>query len=385
MDLHYYFKPVDFSEFHNSGHLNWKHTLGAVIERNSKSLLKTNLSKIQIAIIGIPFDSSNEKTFAPETPTKIRSELYQLAKLNAKLKIVDFGDLKPASSIRGNYQAVRDIVDYLNELNITTLIIGGSQDLSYGVCMAYKSKKYFSFSTLDAFLDVRKSKEKFNSSNYITRLFTNYPGLFQFNLIGYQNHYVASDSLNKIKSVNNHIRLGHLRDNLLMAEPVLRNTDFLSIDINSVKHSDAPGSARIVPNGLKSEEICQLAKYAGLSNRLKVVGIFDVVAKNDERNLTVKLAAQVFWYFLEGFVNRDGKKPDSQENNVKYKVEVEGVDNPLVFYKDTILGRWWMQIETTEKKKLHFACSEKEYQQASVNEIPELWIKYIQKIDAVLK
>jgi arginase family enzyme len=384
MNLHY-FNPIDFSDYYNSGQLNWKYTLGASIEKNSQNLLKYNLSKIQIAIIGIPFDSRNEKTYSPETPKKIRSELYQLANLDAKLKVVDFGDLKPASSVKGNYQAVRDIVDYFNELKITTVIIGGSQDLSFGVCLAYKFKSYFSYSTLDAFLDVKQGKEQFNSTNYLTRLFANYPGLFQFNLIGYQNHYVANEHLKKIKSVHNHIRLGQLRDNLLIAEPVLRNTDFLSIDINAVKHSDAPGKTRIIPNGFKSEEICQLAKYAGLSSRLKIFGIFDVAVENDQQNLTVKLAAQILWYFLEGFMNRDDKRPDSQENNVKYKVEVEGVDQPLVFFKDTISGRWWMQIETTGKKKFYFACSEKEYQQASANEIPEMWINYIQKIDEVLK
>ena len=88
MDLQDYFNSVDFSDFYNSGHLNWKHSLGAIIERSTDSLLKTNLSKIQIAIIGVPFDSRNEKTYSPETPKKIRSELYQLAKLNTKLKIV---------------------------------------------------------------------------------------------------------------------------------------------------------------------------------------------------------------------------------------------------------------------------------------------------------
>ena len=58
----------------------------------------------------------------------------------------------------------------------------------------------------------------------------------------------------------------------------------------------------------------------------------------------------------------------------------------MVFLKRYRLpSRWWMQIETTEKKKLYFACSEKEYQQASNNEIPEMWMKYIQKIDELLK
>jgi hypothetical protein len=68
-----------------------------------------------------------------------------------------------------------------------------------------------------------------------------------------------------------------------------------------------------------------------------------------------------------------------------FQVEVDSIDKPIVFYKNTITNQWWMEIETNEKIKLHFACSEKEYIQASNNEIPELWLKYLQKIDHRLK
>ena len=385
MEVNYYFDSVNFQSFYNSGHLSWKYSLGAAIEKNSLNLSKENIKRIQIAIIGVPFDTRKENTYSPEAVNNIRAELYQLAKFNSKIKIADFGNLKPASSIKGNYKGLRDIVDYLHELNITTIIIGGSQDLSIGVCDAFKGDSYFSFSTIDAFLDIKKGKEPFDSGNYLSRLFVNNPRLFQFNLIGYQSHYIAAENLQRVKTVSNHIRLGKLRDNITIAEPVLRNTDFLSVDINSVKHSEAPGSLRYTPNGLRSEEICQLARYAGLSNRLKVFGLFEIASENDQNNLTVKLAAQIVWYFIEGYINRDIEKPDSNENNIIYKVEVDSVDQPIIFIKHSITGRWWMQIETTENMKLYFACSEKEYQQASNNEIPELWLNYIQKIDEVLK
>jgi arginase family enzyme len=385
MDVHYYFNSVDFSQFHNKGHLNWNYSLGAAIEKNSKVFLSDNISKVNVAIIGIPFDSGKNDTNSPESPDKIRTEIYQLANFDTKLKIADFGNLKPANSIKGNYKALRDIIDYFNELEIVTVIIGGSQDLSIGVCEAFKGNKFFSFSTVDAFLDIKKGKEQFDSNNYLSRLFISKSGLFQFNLIGFQSHYVTSESFRKIQNAGNHIRLGSLRDNIGFAEPVLRNTDFLSFDINSVKHADAPGTHKISPNGLRSEEACQLAKYAGLSNRLKVFGLFDVLTENDQNDLTVKLAAQIIWYFLEGFVNRDNEKPDSGDNYVTFRVEVEGVDKPIIFYRNKITNQWWIEIETYEKLKFHFACSENEYLFASNNEITELWLNYIQKIDEVLK
>jgi len=385
MDVNYYFNSVDFTTFYELGHLQWKYSLGAAIEKKSKILSKANIGKLDVAIIGVPFDSRKEDAYSPEAPDKIRAELYQLVKFNHKINIADFGNLKPATSVKGNYQALRDIVDYFNELKVVTIIIGGSQDLSIGVCEAFKGNNYFSFSTIDAFLDVKKANEPFDSSNYLSRLFRNQPQLFQFNLIGFQRHYLATENFNKIKSVSSHIQLGNLRDDIAMAEPVLRNTDFLSFDVNSIKQSESPGCFRVIPNGLRSEEACQLAKYAGLSYRLKVFGLFDVVTENDCNGLTVKLASQIIWYFLEGFVHRNIENQGSIENNKMYQVEVESVDKPIVFFKNKTTNQWWLQIETIENRKLYFACSKMEYEQASNNEIPELWLNYIQKIDEVLK
>jgi hypothetical protein len=61
------------------------------------------------------------------------------------------------------------------------------------------------------------------------------------------------------------------------------------------------------------------------------------------------------------------------------------VENPLEFLKNNITGQWWMKFENIRKETLYFACSEKVYQQASENEIPALWMKYLQKIDEIVK
>jgi arginase family enzyme len=381
MDIRYYFDEVNFSTYYDSGHLNWKYSLGAAIEKSTKSVTKENIHKLNVAIVGVPFDSRKENTYCTEATDKIRSQLYKLSAHYSKVNIADFGNLKPASSAKGNFQALRDIVEYFNELNIVTVVIGGSQDLSLGICEAFARNPWFSYTTVDSFLDVKKAKEPFSSSNYLTRLLIYQPQIFQFNIIGFQSHYLPSGILDKMKTVSDHIRLGSLRDNIGLAEPVLRNTDFLSFDIISLKNSEAPGSSNVNPNGLRSEEACQLAKYAGLSNRIKVFGLFEVEPANDRNNLTVALAAQIIWYFLEGIINRSSEKPDLIQNTKMYQVEVDSIDIPIIFYKKTITNQWWMEIETNEKIKLHFACSEKEYLQASNNEVPELWLKYLQKID----
>ena len=381
MDIRHYFETVDFKQFKQNIQSNWNYLFGAAIEKTTSSLTQQNIQKLDIAIIGAPFDSRKTGNKLSDAHNEVRKELYHLSKVHTKLNIADFGNLKPASSVKGCYHAIRDIVEFFNELGVVTIIIGGSQDLSFGICEAFKNNRLFSYSTIDAFLDIKKSKESFNSTNYLTRVFTSNPKMFQFSLIGYQNHYVVPEFFYKTKGINSNIRLGLLRDNISLVEPIFRNTDVLSFDIGAIKHSEAPGVLSFSPNGLLSEEACQLAKYAGLSNRMKVFGLFEYYSKNDIHNITAKLAAQIVWYFIEGFANRQNTHEAENENNTMFRVEVQDLDNPLVFYKNTETNQWWMQINTHNKKHTYFACSELEYLQASNNEIPELWLNYIQKLD----
>ena len=103
MDIRYYFTPVDFSTYYNSGHLTWKYSLGAVVEKNSLALTKENIHKLNIAIVGVPFDSRKEDNYSPQATDKIRAELYQLAKFNNKINTETFQDLPASGSKRTNW------------------------------------------------------------------------------------------------------------------------------------------------------------------------------------------------------------------------------------------------------------------------------------------
>jgi formiminoglutamase len=385
MDVRHYFDAVDFTEYSEMKAPGWKYSMGAEIEKTTDSVSIESIQKLDLVIVGVPFDSNSEKENAIIAPDKIRKEFYYLAKAEHKIQIADFGNLKSANSVKGNYQALRDIVEYFNELKIPTIVIGGSQDLSYGICEAFKSNKHFTYSTIDAFLDVKKSKESFSSSNYLSRIFSSNPDIFQFSLIGYQSHYVATEYFSKTKGINNHIRLGKLREDIKSAEPILRNTDVLSFDIGAVKHTEAPAGICQNPNGLRSEEACQLAKFAGLSERLKVFGLFELDPVKDKYAMTMKLSAQIIWYYIDGVINRQVFGAGLEDNKMIYQVDVKDVNKPLVFYKNTVTNQWWMQFQFLNNESIILACAEEDYRQASNNEIPELWLKYIQKIDEILK
>lgn len=383
MNLLHYFDAINFTEFSGDISYNWKFSLGATIEKHTLKLHDGNVKNVEMAIVGVPFDTCNNECTISNVPNQIRKELYQLTSLG-KINIIDFGNLKQAKSQKGNYLSLRDVIDYLNELGVTTLVLGGSQDFSYGVCQAYRNNKFFSFCAIDAYLDVKKGKETFNPYNYLSRVFTTQPNIFQFSLLGYQSHLVAREYFTKTRGVNHHIRLGLLRKDLSLADPVFRNSDFLTFDLGTLKHAEAPGRYKL-PNGLHSEDACQLAKYAGLSNRLQVFGLFGIDAKVEGVEITIKLAAQVAWYFIQGFLQRNTLKPEDKNGFTVHKVEIAELNHPLSFYKNTETKQWWLEVNSIANKANYIACSEKDYLDASHNEIPEFWLKYIQKIDELLK
>ena len=299
------------------------------------------------------------------------------------MNVVDFGQLKKTKGQKGVFLALRDIIEYFTELDIVTIVIGGSQDLTTGICEAFINNPYFSLTSVDSVLDVKKGREAFSSTNFLSRIFKSNPKIFQFNLVGYQTHLVPNELFSKTKGVTTHVRLGNLHDDLFKAEPVFRNTDVLSVDLGVLKNSEILGNKN--PNGLYSEEACQIAKFSGLSNKLKVFGIFETSWNKDYNETTFKLSAEIIWYFLDGYNNRMQKKDETPENLNMYKVEIKEIDDPLVFYRCAETDRWWFEAYSPRGEKLLIACSEKEYQEASNNEIPGIWLKYIQKIDELSK
>ena len=68
-----------------------------------------------------------------------------------------------------------------------------------------------------------------------------------------------------------------------------------------------------MPNGLDSRAICTMSRYAGISDRLSVVGFFDL----PNNSFFLKLFSEVLWYFLEGFQCRFNEYPVNLNHGFK--------------------------------------------------------------------
>ena len=178
-------------------------------------------------------------------------------------------------------------------------------------------------------------------------------------------------------------RLGAVSKDVTIVEPVLRDANIVSIDLTSVKGSDVSLKQKYSPNGLDGKEICAIARYAGISNKVSSFGVYEYKPSKDDE-LTAMLVAQILWYFVEG-VNYRVKDDDFSDdrNYHKYITLVESEE--LIFYKSNKTGRWWIEIpflaEVNNKLKRHtlLPCMHQDYVDACNNKVPDRWYKALQK------
>lgn len=386
MNLQLYFDPVDFEQFQSRNKFN-KNSLGYCIEKATGNIKDGRIGKAAIVLFGVPFDNSTPNKGTSKAPFEIRKHLYQLSRLESSISIIDLGNLKPGKSDQDLYYALRDVTDYLRETGVITIILGGGQDLSIGIARAFQSKNEFTLSIVDARLDIKSQREKSDSTNFLTRILRENPSLFHLQMIGVQKQYISPmgfDFLNQ--NTYDFMHLGAFRDDPASIEPLLRNTHFLSFDISSIKNSDAEGHFRPSPNGFYAEEACLIARYAGLSNRLLVFGLFEVNPNFDKTGITSELAAQIVWYFIEGSIHRRKEDPsNNKETFTRYYVEMEDHGEPMVFYHQPSTNRWWIEIFPEEGKNWILACNENDYKQAIGMEIPEIYWRYVRKTTRLSK
>jgi hypothetical protein len=182
-------------------------------------------------------------------------------------------------------------------------------------------------------------------------------------------------------------RLGEIRSNLEEFEPVLRDANFITLDLNVIKISDSPAVSDGSPNGLTSDEVCQLMRYSALGHKLESLAISNFDSLKDSNHQSAMLIAQMIWCFFEGFFHKMRNITANDENLIKYHVSMHNGDYNTCFYKNKHNDKWWMEIpiihDSNQKFNSHcfVPCSYKDYVLASNGDVPERWWKAFQKIN----
>lgn len=372
-----FLKPISEEVLELISGLNSQH-LGSKIVFHSKEQFP-NLSKINIALFGVLDNRGDAKSISDVDLTSIRKELYSLYPGNWEASIADLGDIEAGNSIEDTYFALKILVSSLIKNKIIPIVIGGTQDLTYSMYRAYDElEQMVNLVSIDNKFDLGKESDSISSNSYLSKIILDEPNnLFNYCNIGYQTFYNSQEEIDLIEKLFfDAYRLGDVCNNIEIAEPVFRDADLVSLDLGSIKSSDSGNFIKFAPNGFDGKEICTLARYAGISDKVTSFGIFN--HNNSEKESI--LISQIIWYFIEGFHYRTNEYPfGSRDNYLKYIVPLE--EEQLIFYKSDKTDRWWIEIPFISdlnnklKRNTLLPCSHEEYILACNNEMPERWWK----------
>jgi formiminoglutamase len=363
-------KMAAVTSFHTEGFPNWKDA--------------------DIAIIGVDeYKGENPKTEGSHYLRKsFRQAFYQLAPHSA-YKLVDLGNLRIGDSIETTYERLAEVCEVLMTHGTIPVIIGGSHDLDYAQFKAYERlNKHITMLNVDATTDLDVNTSV-SSSNHLRHIFAHRPNyLFDYAQIGHQRFFTDKKILDALTLLGYEMKsLGQLRDDFKAVEPIIRESDMMSFDLSAIRRGDAPAVLGGHVFGLTGEEACQLCWYAGLSDRLSSVGFYGFDPSKDEADpLTAELLSVMVWYFVEGFGKRQVEQSFKSSFHIRYTVPMEEQGVELVFYQSKQSGKWWMetgfdgQDDTTHfSRNKIIACGYEDYQLALKGQVPERWIKAVDK------
>lgn len=310
------------------------------------------LDQVQIAIIGLSEEEANG----------VRTHFYPLAHHFPNLKIADLGNARKTDT---NF-----LIPLLKELlqsHIFPILIGNDLSLLKAQQQAHKQSV--------------KSPRNWVSIDDRVRYDANFKTGF-CQIIGSQIHFSSPSEVTKVEQKGwDYLSLGKARSDLKQVEPLLRDADFLTINLAAMKAIEAPAQTASSPNGFWLEEICQLTRYAGMSDKLASLGIYGFKVEGATDRLTTQSVAQIIWYALDGFYNRKQDYPFQKDNLMEYTVAVKDHNIEITFWKSMTTARWWLQLPH-QKTNVHLIpCAYEDYKLAANGEISDRLMTILRRFE----
>lgn len=329
-----------------------------------------DLKKVQVAIIGVGTMESNA----------VRQALYPLVYSFDGLGIADLGNLRK--------KEIEFAIPFLMELvdsRIFPIIIGSDPFLLQAQYKAFQhSKEWLNLVVVDECIplgaDTDDTQQYLNEIIYGKRTKLHHVGI-----IGCQNHFTAPNVFTLFENrFFDWVRLGKAKADMAEVEPIVRNGDIMAMHLGALKQSEAPGVWAPSPSGFTVEEACQLARYGGMSEKLKSFGLYGMKGGKELNRQTAQAAAQIIWYFIEGLFHRKNDYPATTDGLVEYIVDFKNPDWQITFWKSQRSGRWWMQVPGKTQKKFQrhqlVPCSYNDYKLACQEELPDRLLNAIRRI-----
>jgi formiminoglutamase len=383
-DLSIYFTPIDVEgDFHPQ-------SIGNQIETYTNNAFP-ELKNKGIALFFVPEYRGDNQIEKRTSNSGFRESLYALnIGLDWGFQLYDLGDITPGKELKDTYFAISQTVEELVKNNIIPIVVGGSQDLTFAVYKGYEAlEQMVNICAVDYKFDLGDPNEDMHSDGFLSHLLLQRPCyLFNLSTIGTQAPFISHAELELYEKLYfDQCRLGEFNADFKRAEPHLRNADILSIDMHAIRSAEWGHSTSFIqPNGFYADQICQISKYAGMSDKLTSIGVFNY--NNDQDSMAyASTLSQIIWYFVDGVAQRKGDFPvGSKKEYTRFTVHLDDFKDEIIFYKSNKSHRWWMEVpypaQKNSKYQRHFMvpCDEEDYHKAMKNELPDLWWKTFQKL-----
>ncbi len=358
-------------------------TLGKQIDTHSKLGELPNLKNVKFALLGIKENRGDENYIGEDLAfDNYRKSLYSLYPGNWNYTIIDLGDIEKGESLEDTHFAAKEVISALLKKNIVPLIFGGGQDMAYSQYRAYDHLgPMVNVVNVDNRFDLGNAELPISNKSYVGKMVVEQPyKLFNYSALGYQSFFNAPQEIALMdKLFFDAYRLGEVTADLTSVEPIMRDADMVTIDVTAIKNAELSYKTNDSPNGFDGREICAISRYAGISNKVKSFGVYEL-SNAIESKSGAMLVAQIFWYFIEGFNFRveDGDF-ENEDRFTTYKVPID--DEILEFKKSNKTERWWIvlpfisNVNNKLKSRTLLPCTYGEYLSACNQEIPERWLK----------
>lgn len=370
-----FLEPINIYELSNDEGFK-ENQLGNVVQFFDGVL--PEISDIDIILIGCNEIRGNgvDNNSLQNSPNAIRSQFYSLYHWHKDVKLADFGNVKIGATIQDTYAALKTVVSELITLNKKVIILGGSHDVCSAQYGAYASlNKIIEVTNIDATIDL-DTESKILSKNFLLEMLCESPNFIKhYNHIGFQSYLVHPIMLETIDKLRfDCFRVGKVKENIEEMEPVIRNSNMISFDIAAIQNAYAPFN-KISPNGFTGEEACTLMQFSGLSKTVNTIGIYGFISpKEDLHDLTSKQISQMIWYIMDG-VYKSKHESELEQLHEFNEYNLAFADASTTFLQSKRTGRWWMQLPDGR----FIACSQSDYILAATNEIPERWLRAIER------
>ena len=368
-------------------------TIGSKIKAYIPGAEFPTLPEGGLVLVGVGEDRGAERNAGcGAAPNEIRRYLYQLALPTEEAALVDLGNIVEGQTTEDTYYAVSEVVAAVVERGGTLILLGGSQDLTFAAYKGYELlNRIINITAIDSRFDLEDNDE-ITSRTWLRNIIMQSPNyLFYHANVGYQTYFVGQNFVELMEDLKfDAYRLGEVQHDMERAEALIRNADLLSVDIGAVRQSDAPGQGAPSPHGFYGEELCQMMRYAGMSNKTQCLGVFEVNPMYDNHGQTAHMVAQGLWYFIEGFYSRKHDNPQLNPENCKhFLVNLDDQGLEIDFYKSKLSDRWWVRVPCEKEdlreiysSHLMLPCTYADYQQCMQGEVPALWWRYFKRLNS---